>query len=509
MILATVVLALAAGWFTVKVSPPTPPVHTYVATTTMINTGGGIGVNTLAAMVQLPNIAIRVAKDLHSKEDPYTLISQIQASADPESGLLNITATSTDRAQAKALSDSFARELVGFLSSRQSTTRAQQTEALNQQLKSLTDEIHQLDQKMPSASGTAQDLLISQRNAKIQLFGALQTQYQEALTAPSAGTDPTNGLLLLQEAVPHLSDVQGFQAPNSRKARLLIAGIMGLLAGLALALILERVDTRIRTRQAAERFYGLPVIGEIPSLSKWPKRKHAVAAAQPNSQTSHSFRLLVAGLLRLREGEGNGVESNGHKPDRTSQTIMVTSATPSEGKSTVVANLAASFSETGKRVLILSCDFLRPSVHRMFEVPNDFGLANGLESANGSTVLNGHVQETKFKGISIVPSGVTTRSSSELLSSEAMRTALAEAREMADIVLLDTSPILTAGDAVQLLHEVDQVLVVGRAGKTTADVAERTGEMLKRLGAPVVGVALNDASYLPTANRYYLYVRMK
>ena len=133
MILAAVVLALAAGWFTVKVSPPTAPVHTYEATTTMISTGGPIGVGTLAAMVQLPNIAIRVASDLHSKEDPYTLISEIQASADPSSGLLNITAQSTDEAQAKSLADSFARELIGFLSSRQSTTRAEQSQALSDQ----------------------------------------------------------------------------------------------------------------------------------------------------------------------------------------------------------------------------------------------------------------------------------------------------------------------------------------------------------------------------------------
>jgi capsular exopolysaccharide synthesis family protein len=259
-----------------------------------------------------------------------------------------------------------------------------------------------------------------------------------------------------------------------------------------LALMLARFDTRIRSREAAEEHFQLPVLAEIPIIPR-ADRTRVVAASEPPSATGEAFGLLGAEMVRLPApyGDGDVVDQAGRVPP---QTILVTSAGNAEGKSTVVANLAVAMSEMGKRVLVISCDFRHPAVHRLFGVPNT-GLADALElaSSNGRPVLEGHIQTTPFPEIWVVPSGPPSKRPGELLGSVAMRRALSEARSAADVILLDTAPILAGSEATQLLTEVDAVLLVARSGITTTELAQRASGLLRRLRAPVLGVALNAA----------------
>jgi capsular exopolysaccharide synthesis family protein len=184
-------------------------------------------------------------------------------------------------------------------------------------------------------------------------------------------------------------------------------------------------------------------------------------------------------------------------------TILVTSPSAGDGKSTVVASLAASYAETGKKVIVVSCDFRRPSIHQAFDLPNVPGLAEAIETRTSGPVLNGTIRETPVHDVSLVASGVPHRPSSELLSSPAMHSALAEARSKADVVLLDTAPILAGVEASYLMGKVDSVLLVARAGRTSREFARRTGEVLRQLGSPVVGVALNGSRDVVMPRSYY------
>ena len=287
------------------------------------------------------------------------------------------------------------------------------------------------------------------------------------------------------------------------------------MVGVGIVLLLERIDTKIRTKREAEQHFGLPVLAEIPRLSWRDGRRVSVTAAEePRSALADSFRLLEAGVSRMSlDGErrlhrpdedtpGVGKEAFPTRP-AGSRTILVTSAAPGEGKTLVVANLAATYAELGKRVLVLSCDFRRPKIHRLFGVPNDQGLSKALEAGNGRPILRGHVRSTSLTNVRVVPSGETPESAGELLTSRNMREALIEARKDADIVLLDTPPVLATSDASHLFPEVDTVLLVARAGKTTAEVAERSSELLRRMRAPVVGVALNGSTEEMVPRGYY------
>ncbi|MGH2651829.1 MAG: CpsD/CapB family tyrosine-protein kinase, partial [Actinomycetota bacterium] len=216
---------------------------------------------------------------------------------------------------------------------------------------------------------------------------------------------------------------------------------------------------------------------------------------------------LAAELIWGWPGVGPAAERSGNGVVPGPQVILVTSPGPGEGKTAVVANLAVTMAEMSQKVLVLSCDLRRPSVHELFGIPNDHGLVDALVSGNSGPVLDRHVQATTLE-IPVVPSGPPPERPSELLGSKKMHTVLEEARGRAQIVLLDTSPILAAGDATYLVPSVDAVLVVARAGMTRADVAQRTGELLRQLGVPVMGVALNATREGAVPRGYGSYRRM-
>ncbi|HYT79998.1 MAG TPA: polysaccharide biosynthesis tyrosine autokinase [Actinomycetota bacterium] len=519
-------VAITLAWVTTSVAPVGigPPIRTYQATTVLLSTGGNAvgNLKTLAAIVDIPDISKRVADDLHyTQGDPAALGSQITAIGDTEAGLLKITATATDPGFARGLADKFSAELLAFLRDRVQSTNEAEASAINKQLNRLKDQISRLDERTSrTRSGTEFELLTAQRNAKVQTYGLLANQAQQLA---STATATSVGLLILQDAVPLLMpSPTTFQPPRSRNSRLILAALVGLLAGVALSLVLERFDTRIRTKKAAERHFVLPVLAEIPFIPKRKRRR--VAAVVPwrrfredvpvilpfFPRVSDSFRLLGAGISRTalaRRGGAGGPWTGGvGTRNGSGAVILVTSPGPAEGKTTVVANLAMTFAQVGKRVLVMSCDFRRPHIHELFGLDNTGGLVDALQSSDLEVpVLDGCIKQTPIRDVRLVPSGAHPRNTAALLSSDRMRTALDEARRQADIILIDTAPLLASAEVTHLFPLVDAVVVVARAKRTTAEIAERASELLKRLDAPVVGVALNGATEVPVPSSYYRY----
>lgn len=520
VIAAIVGAALAAAFLTTSVVPVGPAVRSYRATTVILNTGdlnvpGIANLDTVAALTTVGEVPVRVAKKINYTGDPVVLGARIQALVQAETGLLRITANSQEPEEARTLADTFAGELLAFLAERRVDTGAAQIDFLNQRLEKLETEIQVLENQIaaPGTPEPAVRLFTARRDAKLRIYSVISEQYDSLV---NAAADPET-LVIVQKASPQPVFQGGFQAPRSRGGRMFFAGILGLLVGVGIVLLLERIDTKIRTKRAAEQHFALPVLAEIPRLSWRDSRRVAITAAEePRSALADSFRLLEAGVSRLSlDGERrqvkvpNGEERPAVRKEAPTErpagprTILVTSAGPGEGKTLVVANLAATYAELGKKVLVLSCDFRRPRIHRLFGVPNDQGLSEALEGSNGRPLLRGHVRSTSLTNVRVVPSGTTPESAGELLTSSNMRAALAEARNDADIVLLDTPPVLATSDASHLFPEVDTVLLVARAGKTTAEVAERSSELLRRMRAPVVGIALNGSTEEMVPRGYY------
>ena len=479
IIVAAVGLGMLGAWLTRSVGPATA--GRYEAATPVLGSTDPAITNlaTLSALTTLGEVPRRVASRLNYEGDPVDLAQHVTASPDQGTGLLWIAADSASPQQAERLANTFARELVAWVDEGRSTGAAETTERVQGQIDDVEKQIERLEDRIAGANAKELALLTAERDAAIQQFGLLsqqQSQAAEAAFAPSP-------LQILQAA--SVTPIEGNEllGPLSPAGRLAVGGVLGLLAGLALALILERFDRRIRTRGGAERSFRLPVLAEIPSVPR-RERRGIVDDDGRLSPALQPFRLLAA---QLGPGGGsNGAPGgNGHRRP-PGQLLLVTSPGSAEGKSRVAGSLAASFAESGRRVLVLSCDLRRPLVQKLLRVPDQPGLADALVSGNGSSLLQPYAQST--------PLAKPTDNPNSLIGSERMLRILDEARQAADIVLVDAAPLLAGGDAAYLLPEMDAVLLVARTGKTTVDEAERTAELLERLDAPVAGVALTGGA---------------
>lgn len=182
---------------------------------------------------------------------------------------------------------------------------------------------------------------------------------------------------------------------------------------------------------------------------------------------------------------------------RDAKTMLVTSPGPGEGKSTVVANLGLLFWESGRNVLLLDCDLRVPTLHRTFGLRNSKGITDLLVGSADPETVESQVAE----GFAVVPRGVATPNPAILLRSLAFRQALAFYRERADIVLIDSSPLLAVSDAIQMVPAADVVLLVVQTGRTKRRDILKAKKLLAAARANLLGVILNKVE--PKDGHYY------
>ena len=321
-----------------------------------------------------------------------------------------------------------------------------------------------------------------------KVYGALQTAQAEAANA--------TGLEVLRPA-ESVAGTGGNVSSASGNLRMLLGLVLGLAIGSALALVLQRFDTRPRDRLAVERSSGFPVAAEIPHVRRRDRQAFAIVArSEPASSAAEAYRSLRSSLLSMKSRtlcldagdpmmDEAAVPTTVPEPDR--RVVLIASARSGEGKTTTVVNLAACLAEEGRRVLVLDCDFRGPDAHLYLGVTPSVGLSNLLSSPE-PVMLSERTRSTNIPGVELVSAGT-------MLDRPAMLPArlaelVTQAQELADIVLVDSTSLLVADDAADLMPYVDTVLVVARFGRTTAERAGRTSELLARMCVPVIGVAL-------------------
>lgn len=174
--------------------------------------------------------------------------------------------------------------------------------------------------------------------------------------------------------------------------------------------------------------------------------------------------------------------------DQDIRTLLVTSVGPDEGKSIVLANLAITMAESGRRVIVVDCDLRRPSLHEIFGLQDQPGLTSMILNESLAPPL----QSTKFANVSLVAAGPLPPNPAELISSERFKRALAAIGDLGDVVLVDAPPVSAVTDATILATRVDGVLLVVDSGRTRRDPARRAADQLQRVGARVLGAALTN-----------------
>lgn len=266
---------------------------------------------------------------------------------------------------------------------------------------------------------------------------------------------------------------------------ILTALVFSLLAGIVIAFVLESLDTGLRSIAEIESITELPSLAVIPrarrssvdqAATMTTAQRNIGILTQPKSQFAEAFRSLRTSLL---------LSTTGHPP----KFIVVTSATPSEGKTTAASNLAAILAQRDTRVLLIDGDLRRPNIHHRFGLNGKIGLTTVL---TGATPLEATVQHVpEIPNLDILPSGPVPPFPTEMLSSEAMVTILKRCGDLYDYVVIDSPPILSVTDGVILARDADAVVLVVRHGKSSKHVVRRARDLLLRSGATITGIVLN------------------
>lgn len=270
----------------------------------------------------------------------------------------------------------------------------------------------------------------------------------------------------------------------------LLAAIVGVMLALGVVFLLEYLDDTIKYPDLVRDQTGLPTLAAVVTISGASPAEKLVALSSTRSPAAEAYRVLRTNLQFS-------------SLDRPVRTLLVSSPSPDEGKSTTAVNLAAVMAQAGQRVVLVDCDLRRPTIHRFFQTPNNSGLTTALLHADADPAA--FLQETSLPGLQVLTTGPIPPNPSELLSSERMHELLQKLQAQADMVVLDSPPVLAVADASILATRADGTLLVVNAGVTRLDMLVKTLERLDGLGVRPLGLVLNRLSERRGGYYYYYY----
>jgi capsular exopolysaccharide synthesis family protein len=332
-------------------------------------------------------------------------------------------------------------------------------------------------QKIPERT-IEEERLTRIRDVNAGLAGQLQTRLSEAqLAEASASPDVT----VLDSAIAPLQ-------PTKDTAPKLILGAVGGGIGLALvlAILLDRLDGRLRYPEQATDDLGLPIAGTVP---RFPKGGVSQDSPDQMFQLVESFRSLRMSVMQANPTQG-------------AVSVAVSSPSPNEGKSLIAANLAMSFADAGLRTILVDGDTRRGALHDLFGVSNSPGLTDLLA---GTTTTTEAIQQTPHDSLFVLPCGKRRRRSPELLTSVRLPQLVAELRSSFDVVIFDTPPLAAGIDGYSIATATGSLLVVLRVGSTARRMAGEKLRLFERLPVEIVGAVLNGIDF-SAGYGYYGYV---
>lgn len=373
------------------------------------------------------------------------------------------------------------------------------------------------------AQEVALERAIAEREERIMALNEQAVQYNILRREHETNRELYDGLLQRMKEIgvaagvqeSNISVIDAAQVPGGAfrpvlTKNLAIASMLGLMFGIGLALLLEFLDRTVRHADDIERLVELPVMGLVPlapgndpsgQSPQLPATQNALShysARRPDSAISEAYRSLRTSLMFST-------------PEGMPRTVLVTSTSQGEGKSTTSVNLATVIAQNGSRVLLIDADLRRPALHRDFGKPRAPGLTNAIaQCEHGAGLDRSLVQDTEVEGLAVIPAGHATPKPTELLSSRRLSRLISECRELYDHVIIDAPPILGLADAVALSRMVEGVIVVVAAGQTGKENFRGAVRRLQQVQAPLLGVVLNrvdlkSPDYAYCSSDYYGY----
>jgi capsular exopolysaccharide synthesis family protein len=366
-------------------------------------------------------------------------------------------------------------------------------------------------EQMAKLQDNLTDFQILKRDAQTneQLYQALLARVKEANIASTMV--PSNVAIIDPAREPS----KPFKPNTARDLALALA--LGLTLGVSMALVLEHLDDSIKSLDDLERSCNLPSLGMVPLLGNNGRRNREKLATTgiwrylPRLQRASQGRVEAADmdLVVSKHPQSLVSEAIGHvysaimlstsgKPPRT---IMVTSPNPSDGKTTLVSNLAQSYALNQRQVVLIDGDLRKPRLHQIFQLDSQPGLSNYL---TGSAPLEAILRATSIPNLTLITAGTRPPSPSNLLNSEIFKELLAQLRQQFRYIIIDTPPVLGFADARFVSVLVDGVLLVTKYNSTHKSAGRMAHQLLGQ--APVLGAVLNSVgAYGQAYGNYYYY----
>jgi len=417
-------------------------------------------VDTETALAREPEVARGVlSKTGITDRTPEDFLAQSSVSAQTGTNLLSFRVTDRNREQAIKLANAYATGFTTFV-------RQRTTGALYAALSSLRSRMDALTKSNPNSPVLA---TLVDKEQQLQTELALQTSNASVVRTASSA-----------------SQVEPQPVRNG-----ILALVVGLVLGLALAFGREALDTRVKTADQISSILRLPLLARLPKPPRRVRSKDLlVMLADSSGRQAEAFRVLRTNLEFVNL-------------DRHAKTIMVTSATEQEGKSTTAANLAVALAKAGKKVALVDLDLRRPFVHRFFALSASPGLTDvalghvSLDKALTEVALTNHSNQNgnyrPASTIHVLPSGPIPPDPGEFVASSALPPILKELADRFDVVLVDSAPVLHVGDSLTLSAVVEGIVVVTRLDLVRKQTLSELHRVLERCPAAKLGCVVAGA----------------
>lgn len=434
-------------------------------------------------------IMAAVVDELDLTIKPEALRRKITVSAPKESQVLLVSVQDTNHETAVRIANTIGDVFAEVNVRMQGARYTESIDRIERQLAELDLLLADLETQVNAlaAAGTAaSDVEFSRLNRQLAErrndYNRAYQQRQDLLVERDLNVD---NIIPIDPAVPNPE-----AAPVSPNVRLstLIATLIGGALALGVVLLVEYLDDTVKTPDDVTELSGLSTLATISFIRGGSPPERLVTHLTPRDPISEAYRVLRTNLSFAAIDSGL-------------RSLVVTSSAPGEGKSTTCANLGVVLAQTGKRVIVVDADLRRPTQHKIFETSNSQGLTTAL--LNNNTPINQHLQEGNVRGLRVLASGPLPPNPAELLNSNRMQEVIAELLEEADVVLIDSPPVMTVADAAILAPVVSGVLLVAEVGQTRRDAMIDAAERLRVAGATLFGLVLNRSK--PGRLGYYQY----
>jgi capsular exopolysaccharide synthesis family protein len=403
--------------------------------------------------------------------------------------------------QLKARLDSMKNELRKAVAAAE--TEFQSAIRREESLKSLLEK-QRLDVNKMNSNAILYNSLKVEVDTRRKLLNSLVERQNETVVSSKLGELKTSNINIIDRA-----EIPKKPVLPRKKLNLLLALLLGLSGGVGLCFLLEYLDNTVKGPEEVEKMTGLPSLGVVPFFS--PEETNAKkgdsysieygddrpegqklkeADETPPSGTKkieliNHYHPKLSISEHYRTVRTSFLLSHASMPPRT---IVFTSSLPQEGKTSTIVNIAVAFAQLQERVLLIECDLRKPRFHQIFNLTRTKGMSSYL---TGRVSLKEAIQKTALENIWVLPCGPTPPNPAELLNSTKMKDMMAEVREVFDIVLIDTPPVLVVIDPIIVSSLADAVVLVVRAGKTARKPFLNAVAELKKSDAKIIGVIFN------------------